>query len=212
MVMVYVPGAEFPQHEVTLSSFWIDRTEVTNTMYENCVADGACQASSYADDSNFNEADYPVVGVSWNDADTYCAWVGGQLPTEAQWEYAARGDDGRLYPWGNELPTCDLAQFSGCGSLTVPVGSFSPAGDSWVGAADMAGNVWEWVADWYDSDYYEISPADNPTGPASGDYKVLRGGSWNRNPIYLRVATRVNADPDLRPGNFGFRCAVPPGN
>ena len=186
MVMVYVPGGTFmmgsdptvddnamsdeqPQHGVTLTGFWIDRTEVTNAMYRNCVTDGECFESRFANDSDYNGNNYPVVGVSWYSADTYCKWAGGQLPTEAQWEYTARGTDGRLYPWGDDLPTCDLAQFRGCDGGTVSVGSF-PDGSSWVGAMDMAGNGWEWVSDWYGP--YTTTAATNPTGPESVDYKV----------------------------------------
>jgi formylglycine-generating enzyme required for sulfatase activity len=152
-----------------------------------------------------------VVGVSWYDADTYCEWAGGQLPTEAQWEYAARGNDGRLYPWGDETPTCDLAQFIGCEGDTVRVGNF-PDGNSWVGAMDMAGNVWEWVVDWYGSDYYENSLTNDPIGPTSGTWKVLRGGGWYNNSILLRAAYRVFVDPAYHTVDVGFRCVVPPGN
>ncbi len=240
MVMVYVPGGtflmgsdpaqdpdaasdEFPQHEVTLSPYWLDKTEVTNAMYAACVAAGVCAASSYANDNDYNGAAYPVVGVSWNDADAYCAWAGGQLPTEAQWEYAARGDDGRLYPWGNQFDGA-LANFcdSNCTlshrdpnvndgyALTAPVGSYAPGGDSWIGAADMAGNVWEWVDDWYAA--YENTPQTDPSGPESADYKVLRGGSWHDDPRYLRAADRVYYSPTNRDVVIGFRCVVPPGS
>lgn len=240
MVMVYVPGGTFlmgsdpaqdpnaesdelPQHEVTLSPYWLDKTEVTNAMYAACVAAGVCAASSFANDNSFNGDDYPVVGVSWNDADAYCAWAGGQLPTEAQWEYAARGDDGRLYPWGNEWDGA-LANFcdTNCTydwrdpnvndgyALTAPVGSYAPGGDSWIGAADMVGSVWDWVDDWYAA--YENTPQTNPTGPESGDRKVLRGGSWYSNPRYLRAANRDFYSPTTRNDLFGFRCVVPPGS
>lgn len=228
VVMVYIPGGSFlmgsdpvqdawaegdamPQHRVTLDSFWIDRTEVTNAQYEMCVAAGACASSRYASDGDHNGATYPVVGVSWRDAVAYCAWAGGQLPTEAQWEYAARGPESFLYPWGNNPPTCSLAQFGGCANNIMPVGSLSPDGDSWVGAADMAGSVGEWVADWYDSGYYAVSPSDNPTGPASGDAKVLRGGSWaSYGDAYrdtVRASDRNLNAPTNRDGLIGFRCA-----
>jgi formylglycine-generating enzyme required for sulfatase activity len=202
---------EKPQHEVTLDSFWIDRTEVTNTQYMECVAEGICNASSYASNATYNGDDYPVVGVSWGDADDYCRWAGAELPTEAQWEYAARGDDGRIYPWGDQSPTCDLTQFQDCSGGTMPVGSFSPAGDSWVDAADMAGNVWEWTADWFGD--YSSTLQTNPTGPETGDGRVLRGGSWydyrQRN---LRAAARGTYTPDPRHNDVGLRCAVAPGN
>lgn len=224
MEMVFVPGGTFqmgsdpaqdpnagdseqPQHAVTLAAFWLDRTEVTNSLYAQCVKAGQCDASRYATNSIYNGANLPVVGVNWKDADTYCQWAGGQLPTEAQWEYAARGTDGRLYPWGNESPTCALAQIAGCKGDIVSVGRFSPAGDSWVGAADMAGNVWEWVADWYDD--YSNTPEKNPTGPLSGDYKVLRGGGCYYS---IRAACRNIYQPGNANGGVGFRCVVPAGH
>lgn len=223
MIMVYVPSGTFmmgneevdnesPIHEVTLDGFWIDQTEVTNAQYAQCVADGVCDPSSLADDSDFNGAQQPVVSVSWFDADTYCTWSSeeaGRLPTEAEWEYAARGPDSRTYPWGNDTPTCNLAQFGSCGGETVEVGSFSPAGDSWIGAQDMAGNVWEWVNDWYDSNYYDVSPIDNPQGPGDTGAKVMRGGSWGDIATNLRSSNRSIKDPTNRNGLFGFRCAHP---
>ncbi len=219
MPMRYVPSGTFPMgseehsdeqpvHEVTLDGFWIDETEVSNVQYRECVDAGECSASDYAGDATYNGDDYPVVGVSWEDADSYCRWAGGRLPSEAQWEYAARGPDGNTYPWGEAEPTCDLAQFGDCSGNTVPVGSYAD-GASWVGALDMAGNVWEWVNDWYDSDYYDNSPAKNPEGPESGEYKVLRGGGWRNGPINLRGADRDNNDPEYRNTDVGFRCALP---
>jgi len=218
MVKVYVPAGEFemgstdgysdeqPVHTVALDALWIDQTEVTNAQYTLCVKDGKCEQSSYADDADFNRDDYPVVGVFWNDAVTYCQWAGARLPTEAEWEYAARGLEGNVYPWGDETPTCELAQYTDCSGYTVPVGSL-PDGASWCGALGMAGNVWEWVADWYDEDYYGSSPSQNPAGPSSGEYKVLRGGSWLYPPTYVRSANRFRNDPDYRYNLIGFRCA-----
>ena len=197
---------EEPVHDVTLDGFWIDETEVTSAQYNPCVHSGACEPSSYTDDSTYNGDDYPVVGVSWNDAGSYCQWVDGRLPSEAEWEYAARGPEGSTYPWGEEEPSCELAQFGECGGRTVPVGSY-PDGASWIGAMDMAGNVWEWVNDWYDSDYYDVSPAENPPGPASGSSKVLRGGAWSSLADYLGGARRSGVDPFVRDTNVGFRCA-----
>ena len=216
--MVYVPpgtfpmgstdgdGDEQPVHDVTLDGFWIDETEVTNAHYAQCVEAGECEASFY-EDSAYNGDNLPVVGVFWNDADAYCNWAGGQLPTEAQWEYAARGPDGNTYPWGEEVPTCDLAQYGDCDGQTVPTGSY-PEGASWAGALDMAGNVWEWVSDWYDSDAYASAVAENPTGPESGDTKVLRGGSWIGKSINLRGANRGD-DDSVWYDDIGFRCDLP---
>jgi serine/threonine-protein kinase len=235
MMMVYVPPGTFPMgstdgedderpvHDVALDGFWIDETEVTNAQHTQCVDAGECAASSYADDPTYNGDDYPVVGVSWNEADTYCRWAGGQLPAEAQWEYAARGPEGNRYPWGEEFEGklvnyCDEnctydwkdESFNDGYELTAPVGSY-PEGASWVGALDMAGNVWEWVNDWYDGDYYANSPAENPAGPESGAAKVLRGGSWYSRSIYLRGAYRNNEDLVFRDAGFGFRCVLPGG-
>ncbi|MFN2189886.1 MAG: formylglycine-generating enzyme family protein [Candidatus Promineifilaceae bacterium] len=219
MTMVFVPAGSFPMgsedgsadeqpvHDVTLEAFWIDQTEVSNAQYERCVSEGSCEPSDYATDDWFNGDAYPVVGVDWYDADAYCAWAKAQLPTEAQREYAARGSEGNRYPWGDAAPTCDLAQFDGCDGDTIPVGSL-PDGASWVGAFDMSGNVWEWVSDWYDPEYYETSPAENPEGPVNGDFKVLRGGS-----LHNDAATQLGADrnylyPDSRINGLGFRCSI----
>lgn len=221
MVMVYVPGGtfqmgsaegdsvvdsdEFPQHTVTLDDFWIDQTEVTNAQYVLCVADGRCSQSRYADDTDFNGDDYPVVGVLWYDAADYCAWAGAQLPTEAQWEYAARGPDGYIYPWGNDAPTCELAQFSGCPGNTVPVGSLLD-GASWCDALDMAGNVWEWTSDWHGD--YPSGAQTNPTGPTEGDDKVLRGGGWFSGQGDVRASYRRYGTSGFRGSYLGFRCVV----
>lgn len=221
MTLVYVPAGSFtmgsdnwlnnenPRHSVTLNAFWLDRTEVTNAQYNRCVKAGKCQASAYTNDSQLDGADYPVVGVSWQDAVNYCQWVGGRLPTEAEWEYAARGPENRVYPWGNEFDPAkantDRFEF------TAPVGSY-PTGASWVGAQDMAGNVYEWVGDWYDSTYYAISPAENPPGPDTGTLRVLRGGSWTDNNPHVRATYRNFEVPGHRSTDFGFRCVVSPGS
>jgi formylglycine-generating enzyme required for sulfatase activity len=131
--------------------------------------------------------DRPVVMVTWHGAAAYCEWAGGRLPTEAEWEYAARGPKGNLYPWGDAPPTCDLANYGDCSRVLVQAGS-RPAGASWCGALDMAGNVWEWVADWFGS--YSGLAQENPTGPASGDVPVLRGGGWHSPRRELRAAYR----------------------
>ena len=197
MQMVYVPAGEFlmgslpdtgnsserPQHVVYLDSYWIDRTEVTNAQYRLCVNAGICSAPGCWKEKDFSDDDQPVVCVDWVQAHTYCQWAGVRLPTEAEWEKAARGLDGRTYPWGEQPPSCLYAVMNeggkGCGAEKPwPVGS-KLKGASPYGALDMAGNVWEWVADWYAADYYQDSPVRNPAGPSSGLDKVLRGGSWS---------------------------------
>ena len=224
MVMVYVPegsflmgsadgdldayDSEFPQHQVTLDAFWLDQTEVTNGQYERCVADGECRANvDYG--SDFSGENQPVVGVSWDDAADYCAWAGGQLPTEAQWEYAARGPESLTYPWGDSAPDLTLLNYDWNVGRTTDVGSY-PAGASWVGVLDMAGNVYEWVADWYDADYYDSSPVANPAGPTSGETKVLRGGSWRADARSVRGAYRLVISASVQ-NYIGFRCLVPQG-
>ncbi len=228
MVMVYVPAGEFemgstggdddeqPVHTVALDGFWIDRTEVTKAQYEQCVAAGAC-TPCYGDSAYY---DYPAIYVTWYQAETYCGWAGGRLPTEAEWEYAARGPEGRVFPWGDEfdgtrLNFCDANCERDWADETVddgyaetaPVGSY-PAGASWCGAQDMAGNVWEWVADSYASDYYDRSPSRNPTGPSPWEYRVLRGGSWGFDPYYVRGANRDCFVPSNTYGHVGLRCAM----
>jgi formylglycine-generating enzyme required for sulfatase activity len=175
------------------------------------------------DSSIEDKMDHPVVLVSWNDADAYCRWAGKHLPSEAQWEKAARGTvnlsptgsgHGRRYAWGDEFDSAKANTKEGWkmedGELrgdTTPVGSFSPQGDSPYGASDMTGNVWEWVADWYDSAYYNQAPSANPTGPTTGTHKVLRGGSWLFDEVYARTAFRYNVRPDYTYDFTGFRCS-----
>jgi len=234
MVMVYVPGGtfemgglpdteQFGPHPVTLDAFWIDQTEVTNAQFAAFLNDqGNQMGAEYTwleveqienaqidlkDDlfqPEAGKADHPVVEVSWEGALAYCKWVGGRLPTEAEWEYAARGPAGYIYPWGNDAPTCERAQFGGCGDYSVPVGRFLGAGASWCGAEDMAGNVWEWTADWYGE--YPSEPQTNPTGPETGERQVARGGSYASAPDTLHTAYRLS-QPNSRNPHLGFRCA-----
>ena len=155
---------------------------------------------------NLEFADYPVVNVTWYQADAFCTWIGARLPTEAEWENAARGMDGRIYPWGDQVPTQELANFAENVGDTTPVGSYL-AGASPYGVMDMAGNVWEWMNDWYDSDYYSQSSSENPQGPATGEYRVLRGGSWYGYDYNVRSALRNYRGPDYWDSLVGFRCA-----
>jgi formylglycine-generating enzyme required for sulfatase activity len=203
-------GAE-PVHSVYLPAFWIDLTEVTNIQYAECVADGYCRKPSPSSRTRFRYYDdiyflsYPVINVTWSDAQQYCDWAGRRLPTEAEWEKAARGTDGRLYPWGDTFPTCSMANFGSCVMDTSQVGNYQ-SGASPYGARDMAGNVWEWVADWYSDEYYSVSPASNPSGPASGEYRVARGGSWNTVEFDLLSSYRHGTSPTFFSDDIGFRC------
>ncbi len=206
-------GDAGPVHAVTLNQFLIDKFEVTNGRYEACVNSGACSApqrrgsftrGSYFGDAAF--AQFPVVNVTWDQAQTFCQAQGGRLPTEAEWEYAATGGDGRRYPWGNDFDSSLVPVSAGD---TLAVGSF-PGGISPFGAYDMAGNVLEWVSDWYSQGFYASSPAENPTGPDTGNQKVLRGGSFGAGDASLYLTTRryirnpAGADVDI-----GFRCVQP---
>jgi formylglycine-generating enzyme required for sulfatase activity len=200
-------AGEQPQHSVYLDAYWIDRTEVTNAQYRQCVEAGACEEPGCWENNYLNAPEQPVVCVSWYDARDYAAWVGGRLPTEAEWEKAARGTDGRIYPWGNNPPDCQKANYSGCAGNPLPVGSH-PDGASPYGALDMAGNVWEWVADRYYEHYYRFeSPFRNPQGPESGDDRVLRGGAldgqWS-----VRCAYRDRRYPPYWFNVYGFRVCV----
>ena len=201
------PIGEKPQHTVFLDSYWIDQTDVTNAMYVKCVKDGACKESTFKDAPDFNGDNQPVIGIGWDSAKAYCQWAGRRLPTEAEWEKAARGTDGLIYPWGNQPPNGSLANFNKSGGKTADVGSF-PAGASPYGALDMAGNVWQWVADWYDPSYYQsMTTWRNPTGPSSGYTRVVRGGSLFFGPDDVRSAVRVVNYASSGRSYFGFRCA-----
>ena len=227
MTLLYVPAGKFtmgsetyddekPIHDLTLDAFWIDKTEVTNGMYAKCVAAGVCNppssTKSYSRDSYYGNSEFdnfPMIYVDSNMAKTYCEWADRRLPTEAEWEKAARGTNGRTYPWGNNAPNNTLLNYNNEVGDTTEVGKY-PEGASPYGALDMAGNVWEWVADWYSETYYASSPTSNPLGPDSGQYRVLRGGSWHNYDGYVRSAVRNGYDPTVTNDFIGFRCSRSP--
>lgn len=233
-IMLFVPAGDFlmgstasdplasddekPQRLVYLDDFWIDKVEVSNYAYRQCVAVEGCSEPQIRS-TIFIDDNLPVVGVNWKQAATYCQWVGARLPTEAEWEKAARGVDGRIYPWGDEfdgslLNYCDTncvadwRDFNGDDGYryTAPVGSYR-TGASPYGVLDMSGNVWEWTADWYQADIYTTSVYKNPTGPENGVQRVIRGGSWYYPSKSLRVARRHKDVAASAYDNIGFRCA-----
>jgi formylglycine-generating enzyme required for sulfatase activity len=195
---------EMPVHTAALAAYEIDRTEVTQGAYAACIEAGACTPP--ACDWDCDEPTLPAACVTWSDARAYCTWRGRRLPTEAEWELAARGVDGRTYPWGDGKPTCELVNMGGCGDAPEPVGSH-PSGASPYGALDMAGNVVELVADFYDEDYYRISPVRNPTGPVTGTQYVGRGGGYRSASEWQRAASRDWYDATDASRPMGFRCA-----
>lgn len=228
---VYRENDELPPHEVQLSAYWIDQVEVTNGMYNLCVQRGACRTpvqmrsnrrEEYFGNPEFQ--DYPVVNVTWFDANAYCAWAERRLPTEAEWEYAARGNDKRNFPWGDEPPNEFTANFINLVGDTSRVGSYAE-GASPFGVLDMAGNVSEWISDFYRMDYYAKSPTENPTGPSEDEVfnvmRVIRGGSFQDEEFDLRASNRnyiEGPNPKAQPNEdkfygkysvkIGFRCVV----
>jgi formylglycine-generating enzyme required for sulfatase activity len=210
---------EYPRHEVFLDSYAIDTFEVTNGRYLEFVKATGHRVPQNPKNPTRNLwqgeaipeslADRPVVNVDWFDAAAYCAWAGKRLPTEAEWEKAAKGNHDWRFPWGNVEPTAKHLNYNQqwIGEKTLmPVGSYE-AGKSPYGVYDMAGNVWEWVSDWYDPRYYEKSPKRNPKGPETGTRRVLRGSGWQNETPTVRIFTRVESDPSIRNESTGFRCA-----
>jgi serine/threonine-protein kinase len=224
MTLVYVPEGKFkmgtnngnrdekPVHSVYLNAFWIDQTEVTNAMYAKCVQAGKCtqpgSAGSYTRESYYGNPefdDYPVIYVSWKDANAYCAWAGRRLPTEAEWEKAARGTDARTYPWGDEELNSKLLNYNGDVGDTTEVGKY-PDGASMYGAMDMAGNVWEWVGSFYQSYPYDANDGREDMSAGNGRI-VIRGGAWGDSDVYLYSAYRDWLSPTDTGYYLGFRCA-----
>lgn len=205
---------EQPRHEVLVDAFYIETYEVTTARYATFLA-----ATNRTPPWLWRSVDLeihgarPVIGVTWFDADAFCRWAGKRLPTEAEWEKAARGTDERRYPWGNSTPTAALANFAvgarfSYSQALMPVGRYVHAASPY-GVFDLAGNVWEWVHDWYAGTYYQESPGYNPTGPESGQLRVVRGGSWSDMPNALLTYGRFQLAPDTRNSYAGFRCVQP---
>jgi formylglycine-generating enzyme required for sulfatase activity len=243
MTQIYIPAGTFtqggldpnstpdekPAHKVTMPAYWIDKFDVTNGMYSQCVNAGSCNppqsfssktVTSYFNNKDYN--DYPVVQVTWGDAATYCKWAGRRLPTEANWEYAARGTDIRTYPWGEDAPDSTRANFNYQVGDTSKVGSYA-AGASPFGVLDMAGNVAQWVNDFYDGNYYAKAVTLNPSGPIARTNffgRVIKGGTFQDVGSDIRIANRaqvIGPNPDAQQGTpaligdyspkIGFRCA-----
>jgi formylglycine-generating enzyme required for sulfatase activity/tRNA A-37 threonylcarbamoyl transferase component Bud32 len=221
--LMFVPAGEFimgndsnedaePIHRVDVDGFWIDQTEVTNAMYEKCVDAGACKQPRntnsnlhpvYYGNSEFD--DYPMIRVDWNTAKAYCSWAGRELPTEAQWEKAARGTAARIYPWGNDLPNGSRLNYNNDVGDATRVGNY-PDGASIYGVLDMAGNVWEWTGTLYKPYPYEAD--DGREDLSSSEARVLRGGAWNSNGNFIRSAARIRSNPTNSTDYYGFRCAL----
>lgn len=219
--LVYIPAGNFtmgdngydsPMHSVSLDAYWIQQTKVTNRMYDQCVKAGVCSAPNQELGgpvfTNPGYASHPVVGVTWDQAQAYCGWIQGNLPTEAQWEKAARGVNGNPYPWGNSEPTCGLLNFANCYGRTTNVDTYGD-GKSPFGLYDMAGNVFEWVFDLYDANYYSQSPSENPTGPQTGKYRGVRGSSFETIDLQIASAIRRYNEQTDSGRDIGFRCVVP---
>ncbi len=219
MIQVHVPAGEFimgkgaegasPRHVIYLDAYWMDRVEVTNAMYKGCVVAKAC-ALPAGDNIAYDQWAYrnhPITYITWFQAAEYCQWAGRRLPTEAEWEKAARGTDERLYSWGNTKPNARLANFDET-MIHEAVSSFRyPLGASPYGVLNTSGNVREWVADWYDPNYYHVSPYANPKGPDTGTERSLRSGSYNEDKREVAVYRRYRHEPQSAGLSRGFRCA-----
>jgi formylglycine-generating enzyme required for sulfatase activity len=217
----------FPAHPVSLNGFWIYSTKVTNEMYNLCVSLGQCTPAAITteepgatlsgtslisyftgpEDNGYALKDLPATNVTWNQADNYCKWAGGRLPTEAEWEKTARGEESKIQPWGDDTPTCDLLNFEECGGFLSSVLDY-PDGMSDYKALDMAGNAYEWVNDWYAKDYYIQSPSSNPSGPVDGEQRSVRGSSFGSEGELVPSYIRISLEPDQYRLDVGFRCVV----
>ncbi|MCA9027406.1 MAG: SUMF1/EgtB/PvdO family nonheme iron enzyme [Planctomycetaceae bacterium] len=223
-VLIYVPGGEFimgsdefsserPPHRVRVSPFWMGRTEVTNAQYRRFLEATNGTPTEYDNKPLYGAPDQPVVGVTWSMAEAYCRWAGGRLPREAEWEFAARGTDGRLYPWGNAEPDSSRAIYGrifGRGGKPEPVGT-TPGDVSPFGILDMAGNVMEWCEDWYAPYPEETGQVlTDPVGPSSGSKRIMRGGCWNFQAFALRTTNRFPTMPEMTGGteHLGIRLVV----
>lgn len=218
-LLVAVPGGKFimggdkednPVHEVELSNFWIYSTKVTNAQYAGCVAAGKCTLPNPDHNPIFQEykfINFPVTGVTHTQAAEYCEYVNGRLPTEAEWEKTARGPDGNLFPWGDGAPACDLLNFKFCVGKSTPVTDYKN-GISYYSALDMAGNVREWVSDWYDINYYNNGVGEDPLGPEFGEKRSVRGSSYQDGDDAVLPSNRFALDPNLTLPDLGFRCVV----
>ncbi len=217
--MIFIKGGEFimgtndaeadesPAHKVQLKSFYINKYEATNTRYRRFLSlTKYRRRPSYTHDPTLDDDRQPIVGTTWSDAYDYCKWAGKRLPSEAEWEKAARGTEGLIYPWGNEWRS-DYSNNIETGLQKPVAGGNYPLGKSPYGVLDMAGNVWEWCNDYYDKNYYAQSPAQDPVGPEEGKLRVLRGGSWFDGSANLRTTNRRGENPQMRLSNIGFRCA-----
>jgi formylglycine-generating enzyme required for sulfatase activity len=201
-------GPEDPAHEVILDAYYIDLHEAANSDYKKYLeATGSKALPRYWDDPNFNQPTQPVVGTTWKEAQAFCQWNNKRLPTEAQWEKAARGKRPVKYPWGNEEPDKTRLNFNSHIGKTAPVGSY-PTGKSDYGVFDLSGNVAEWVQDWHFPEYYLFSPKENPPGPEKGHYKIIRGGNWKNKAEDVRLTYRNATVPKARSKTVGFRCAA----
>ena len=222
MVQVYVPEGEFmmgkpgnpdfdsPNHRVYLDAFWIDRVEVSNALYEQCVQAGGCTEPVLSENIYYGKwvyRDLPIVYVNWYQAAAYCEWAGRRLPTEAEWEKAARGTDTRLYPWGDEDPTPRQANYA-ASLMGEPISVYRyPSGASPYGALNMAGNVREWLADWFDKSYYLETTYNNPTGPETGIERSTRSGAYDADANEIFTTSRYKHEPQSAGLSRGFRCA-----